>query len=244
MAQIPKVSIITASYNYESFIKETVESVINQTFQDWEMIVVDDGSKDNSVEVIESYCQKDARIKLFQHDNGENKGLAETIKLGIQKAQSEWIVFLESDDTVTPDYLIEKFNIIGKYPNVDFIFNDVNMFGDKEIINKYKKIYFDIVCPVLNELEYPNNMFKAFRKFKSGYNMIPTFSAAMLKKDLLKDIDFNSPIKIWLDWYIWIQLVGKKKYQFFYINKKLTNWRMHIPAAMVKLDLNRFFFFQ
>lgn len=222
-----KVSIITASYNYENFIKETIESVINQTFQDWELIIVDDGSKDNSVEVIKSYCQKDARIKLFQHENGENKGLAETIKLGIQKTQSEWIAFLESDDTITPDYLAEKFNIIDKYPKVDFIFNDVNMFGEQSVINWYDTEYFSIVRPIINGLKYPNDMFDVFRKFDSDYNMIPTFSIVMLRKNLLDEIDFNSPVKVWLDWHIWLQLVGKKKYQFFYINKKLTNWRMH-----------------
>lgn len=92
------ISIITASYNYENYIKETIESVLNQTYTNWELIIVDDGSKDNSVEVIKSYCEKDSRIKLFQHEGGVNKGLAETIKLGISKAQGEWIAFLESDD--------------------------------------------------------------------------------------------------------------------------------------------------
>ena len=60
-----KISIITASYNYENFIKETIESVIAQTIQDWEMVIVDDGSTDNSINIIKEYCQKDSRIKLF-----------------------------------------------------------------------------------------------------------------------------------------------------------------------------------
>ena len=127
---MPKVSIITASYNYEDYIKETIDSVIKQTFQDWEMIIVDDGSTDNSVEVIKDYCKKDNRIKLFQHRNAVNKGLAETLKLGIANASAEWIVFLESDDTICPDYLSKKFEIICKYPNVQFIFNSVCPFGD------------------------------------------------------------------------------------------------------------------
>lgn len=224
---IPKVSIITASYNYGSFIKETIESVINQTFQDWEMIVVDDGSKDNSVEIIKTYCKKDSRIKLFQHENGINKGLAETIQLGIKNAQSEWIVFLESDDTITEDYIVEKVNVIRNFSNVDFIFNDVNMFGNTEIINEYKLKYFNIVHSIISDLKYPNKMFKAFRKFGSWYNLVPTFSTVMLKKNMLEGIDFNSPIKKWLDWYIWLQIVAKRKYNFFYINKKLTNWRKH-----------------
>ncbi len=243
---MPKVSIITASYNYDKYIKETIDSVIAQTFQDWEMIIVDDGSKDNSVEVIKSYCQKDARVKFFQHENGENKGLAETLQTGIKNAQSEWIVFLESDDTIVPTYLAEKFDVIKKYPEVDFVFNDVNMFGETEIIKKYEKIYFHIIYPIINKIKYPSTMFGAFRKFESGYNMISTFSVVMLRKDLLTGIDFVSPVKAWLDWYIWLQIVGKKKYKFFYINKKLTNWRMHnnsyINDNKMVLDRNFIFF--
>lgn len=59
---MPKVSIITASYNYEKYIRETIESVMSQTFQDWEMIIIDDGSTDNSVEVIKAYCKKNLEL--------------------------------------------------------------------------------------------------------------------------------------------------------------------------------------
>ena len=107
---MPRVSIVTASYNYENYIKETIESVVSQTFKDWEMIIVDDGSIDNSVEVIKSYCTDDNRIKLFTHPDNQNKGLIETIKLGISKATSDWIIFLESDDTIASNYIEKKFN--------------------------------------------------------------------------------------------------------------------------------------
>ena len=68
-----KVSIITASYNYQDYVKETIESVMAQTYPHWEMVIVDDGSKDNSVEVIKSYCSKDERIKLYQHEVAHNQ---------------------------------------------------------------------------------------------------------------------------------------------------------------------------
>ena len=105
---MPAVSIIIASYNYENYIKETIQSVLNQTFEDWEMIIVDDGSKDNSIEVIKEYCSQDNRIKFFQHENGENKGLIETLKLGIEKASSNWLVFVESDDFIEENYIFAE----------------------------------------------------------------------------------------------------------------------------------------
>ena len=133
-----KFTIITASYNYENLIKETIESVLTQTYTNWEMIIVDDGSKDNSIEVIKEYCQKDARIKLYTHPKNQNKGLIETIKLGIQKTNTDWIVFLESDDTITPNYLEKKLKVIKENPEVKFIFNDVNLFGNEERIKQFQ----------------------------------------------------------------------------------------------------------
>lgn len=215
-----KVSIITASYNYENYIKETIESVIAQTYQDWEMIIVDDGSIDNSVEIINSYCEKDSRIKLYQHENGQNRGLSETIKLGIKKAESEWIVFLESDDTITPDYLEEKFKIVEKYPQTGFIYNNTNLFGDEERI-QFMNDYFKVLSVELEKYSFPTNISESYEKF----NPVPTFSCVMLKKKLFEGLDFNTPIKPWLDWYLWAQIAQKN--EFYFIDKKLTNWRMH-----------------
>lgn len=127
------VSIITASYNYEDYIKDTIESVINQTYENWELIIVDDGSTDNSVEVIKSYCEQDNRIKLYQHENGLNRGLPETLKLGISKANGEWISFLESDDKYMPEYLEEKIKVIENNPETEFIYSDFESFEGKGV---------------------------------------------------------------------------------------------------------------
>ena len=216
-----KISIITASYNYEDYIKETIESVLSQTYQNWEMIIVDDGSKDNSVNVIKEYCEKDSRIKLFQHENGVNKGLPETIKLGIKSAKGEWIAFVESDDTITPDYLEKKVNVISKYNDVEFIFNDINMFGEENAISEYDR-YFKKQKKLLGKIKFPSNFVKLFKR--NNLNPIPTFSCVMVKKDIIENIDFESPIKKALDLYIWLQLAKNK---FYFIDEKLTNWRMH-----------------
>lgn len=225
-----RVSIITASYNYEDYIKETIESVINQTFQDWEMIIVNDGSTDNSVNLIKEYYQKDSRIKLYQHKNGINKGLAETLQLGISKANSEWLAFLESDDTIEPDYLERKFEIAKKYPKVDFIFNDVNMFGDKEAIDQYTT-YFIKQKKLINNIVFPVKLIKLLRK--TDRNLIPTFSCVMVKKECLINADFNSPIKSVLDYYLWAQLA--KTCNAYYIDSKLTNWRKH-PKSYINAE--------
>lgn len=215
-----KFTIITASYNYANYINETIKSVIAQTYQNWEMLIIDDGSKDNSIEVINSYCQKDERIKLLTHENNQNKGLIETIKLGIKETKTDWIVFLESDDTITPDYLQKKYEVIQKENSVEFIFNDVNLFGNEQRIRQYDE-HFKETRKILSKNKYPKSQLHCFRK----RNIVATFSAVAAKKELFNDIDFKCPIKAIIDIYLWIQIA--RKTSLYYIDEKLTNWRMH-----------------
>jgi len=214
------ISIITASYNYEDYIKETIESVINQTYTNWEMIIVDDGSKDNSVEVIKSYCEKDSRIKLFQHEGGINKGLAETVKLGISKARGEWIAFLESDDKFMPECLEEKVEIIKENPNIKFIFSDLETFGSGKTNFDKNSAYLLIKKKLASKKPLMDLSLELLKQ-----NFICTFSIVMVKKNLIEECNFNTPVNAFLDLWLWAQIAQKTK--FYYLNKPLTMWRIH-----------------
>jgi glycosyltransferase involved in cell wall biosynthesis len=98
-----KVSIITPSYNSEKFIAQTIESVLNQTYREWEMIIVDDQSTDNSVKLIDSYVQKDTRIKCIVLE--ENSGPAVARNRAIEEAKGRYIAFLDADDLWMPQKL-------------------------------------------------------------------------------------------------------------------------------------------
>ncbi len=97
------VSIITPSYKAKKFIDKTIESVLAQTYQNWEMIIVDDFSSDNSNEIIEKYLQKDNRIKLIKLNR--NSGAAISRNRAIEEAQGQYIAFLDSDDLWKPQKL-------------------------------------------------------------------------------------------------------------------------------------------
>ena len=94
-----KISIITPCYNAEPYIARTIQSVQNQTITDWEMIIIDDGSIDNSVEIVKDIACNDQRIKLFQKENG---GSASARNMGLSLAQGEFIQLLDADDTIEP----------------------------------------------------------------------------------------------------------------------------------------------
>lgn len=217
------ISIVTASYNYEQYIGETVQSVVNQTYSDWELIIVDDCSTDNSVDVIKSF--NDERIKLFV--NEKNLGLKGTVKRGIKEAKGDWVVFLESDDKIMPDYLEKKIQITKKYPDVNLIFNDCEFFGDQdrvETFNHALKKTRSILC----KKTYPSKMFYDF--YHS--NKIFTFSAVMAKREDLLKINFEPKLDCLLDWHLWIQLAYLNK--FYYLPEKLTLWRLHKNSYISK----------
>jgi glycosyltransferase involved in cell wall biosynthesis len=225
-----KISVITASYNYENYIKETIESVQKQTVSDWEMVIVDDGSKDNSVAVIQSYCDNDSRIKLYCHKDGANKGLVETLKLGLKKASGEWIVFLESDDSIEPNYIEEKLKIIEQYPEIKFIFNDVKLFGDEDRVNEMSNGYFRKLYKMLSKVSFPTNVVKMLKK----RNIVPTFSCVMLNKAVLREIEFPTYGAKWTDYFLWSQIAYK--YDFYYLDKKMTNRRMSKTSYISKKE--------
>ncbi len=222
----PKISIIIPSYNYETFIEEAINSVIGQTFKDFELIIVDDGSSDNSVEVIKKYVQQYENISLFIHENNENKGLSETIQLGLQNAKGEYIAFLECDDFWHEDYLKEKIAIFEDHPDVGIVFNDVEALGDENRINLLKDFFNDCRTRCINKT-YPSSLSYETLMLET----ISNFSSAMTKKSILQDLDFDTPIAPYLDWWLFSQITFL--HSAYFINKKLTNLRLHTKSYIV-----------
>ena len=106
------VTIITPSYKSERFIAQTIESVLAQTYENWEMIVVDDVSLDNSNEIIEEYCKKDSRIKLIKLE--QNSGAAVARNRAIEEAKGRYIAFLDADDMWKPEKLEKQIDFMQK----------------------------------------------------------------------------------------------------------------------------------
>lgn len=97
------VSIIIPVYNVEKYVSRCLESVVSQIYKNIEIIVVDDGSPDGSAEIIEKYCKRDSRVKLYHKING---GLSDARNFGLSKAKGDYVTYIDSDDFVTPDYVL------------------------------------------------------------------------------------------------------------------------------------------
>lgn len=99
---MPKISVIVPVYNVEHYLRQCVDSILNQTFMDFELLLVDDGSTDRSGAICDEYASLDARVKVF---HTINRGVSAARNLGIDKASAEWITFVDSDDWVEEKYL-------------------------------------------------------------------------------------------------------------------------------------------
>lgn len=113
----PKISIIIPIYKAEKFIYNCLDSIINQTFTDWEALLIDDGSPDNSGLICDEYATKDSRFKVFHKNNG---GVSSARNLGLENAQGEWVTFVDADDWIEQNVLSIVKDIQSK-PSVDFI---------------------------------------------------------------------------------------------------------------------------
>lgn len=97
---MPKISIIVPVYNVEKYIAQCLDSIIKQTFRDIEVIVIDDGTQDNSAEIYQKYMEMDSRIKIIKK---RNEGVAEARNTGIEHATGECLMFIDSDDWMEKD---------------------------------------------------------------------------------------------------------------------------------------------
>lgn len=106
------VSIITPSFNSSTFIRETIEAIINQTYQDWELLITDDCSTDNTIKIIEEYVSKDSRIKLFKLDKNSGAGICRN--KSIEMASGRYIAFCDSDDVWMPQKLEKQLEFMNE----------------------------------------------------------------------------------------------------------------------------------
>ena len=147
-----KVSIIIPISNVAPYIKRCLDSVVAQTYQDIECILIDDCGTDNSIEIAQQYIdnyQGQIQFRLFHHD--KNRGLSEARNTGTQEAEGEWIFFLDSDDTLTSNCLSILLALAEKYPDVNFV--QGNLLDEKGGISHYGFNNIPEYCNNLSTIE-------------------------------------------------------------------------------------------
>ena len=238
---MPAVSVIIASYNYEAYLDEALRSARNQTRRDIEIIVVDDGSADRSVEVAERHAAEDARVRVLRHPDRQNHGLPATLRLGIEAATGEYVAFLESDDIWLPDCLAQRLEALAAN-DAGAVFNAVKPL----VMPGADTGWFDSYVPRVMQ-EHRDRVARLHRGSYAAFplqrallleNKIPTFSCIMVRRALLAGASFESPVPRWLDWWVWMQVA--RETDFCFVDHPLTLWRLHPKSYNHKIAFSRY----
>lgn len=189
------VSIVTPSYNSSKYIKQTIQSVLSQTYENWELIVVDDCSTDNSVEIIKEFAVNNSKIRLLEFQI--NKGAAEARNAAISMAKGEFIAFLDSDDIWKPFKLEQQINFMGN--ELDFTFTAY------ELIDEFgSKLNQQVDINQVGSFDYEDMLKK---KATLGC------STVIVRSSGFSDISMP-PLRTGQDYALWLKLLktGKKAY--------------------------------
>jgi glycosyltransferase involved in cell wall biosynthesis len=153
----PLVSVIMPAYNAAEHIAETIESVLIQNYRNFELIVVDDGSTDNTRNIVTSF--ENDKIKYFYKDNGGPSGAR---NLAIKKAKGQYIMPLDADDMITPDFITRHLEEFEKHPDVDLVYSDVLLIDENSTPIR-----------IMNKPEYQDQRYLIRDLFRAGHPIVP-----------------------------------------------------------------------
>lgn len=238
--KIPKVSVIVPVYNHEQFLKLRIESILNQTFQDFEIIILDDCSTDNSLSIINSYSSFKISHIIINQQNSTST--FKQWRKGIEKAKGEYIWIAESDDYCSHNFLqvaidtftsspltglfYSKSEVVdkdGKFvDNLDWWYNDLNANKWHNNYNNYSK------AEILNYLSKKNTIVNASAViFKNTSDVLPILN---------KVVDY----KFCGDWMFWLMYL-KKTDKLFYCTNTTNYFRIHSNTTRQNVNYNRNF---
>jgi glycosyltransferase involved in cell wall biosynthesis len=206
---IPLVSIIVPAFNYGHLIEQTLNNLLLQTWQNWECIIVDDGSKDNTAEVVKSFCDKDSR---FIYHFKPNAGLSAARNTGIALAKGQFIQLLDADDLIGHRKFEEQLALFKNKPDVDIVYSEVRYFRTS---HPNERRY------TMDENNIPWNLGLSSDKHEELACLllqrnIMAVNCPLIKKDVFDEIGlFDTALKSVEDWEYWCRCAIKGKYFLF-----------------------------
>ena len=206
----PLVSVFIPAYNAEPFVSQAIESVLNQTYQNFELIIIDDGSTDQTRQILTTY---EAHPKVTIHHHPHNKGMAPTWNEGLALGQGEFIAKLDADDFYEPDYLQTIVEFFQNHPSVGLAFSGLNL------------IYPDGRSEP--EMAFLNSWARGRRAFLASLLRLCSIRSptVCVRRDCYKQLGgFNETMKIHVDWEMWVRIAAN--YPVGFIARRLANYRM------------------
>ncbi|MXV17457.1 glycosyltransferase family 2 protein [Hufsiella ginkgonis] len=209
-----RVSIIMPAYNAARYLAQAIQSVLDQTFKNWELLVVNDGSTDETATIALAYASSDSRIKVL---NQHNQGQGSARNAGISAATGEWVAFLDADDLWLPQKLEVQWSFLEKAKNVDVAFCAGWQF---EGTNREKTVLYDIHAGYFEP--------EAMYKLEYTGNFVPILSV-LLSREIIERTglqDECAAMRGCEDWDYWIRLAARGA-RFYGMPERLFLYRRH-----------------
>lgn len=212
------VSVIIPCYNQAKFLPEALNSVLDQTYKNWECIMVNDGSLDNSEQIAKAYCDKDVRFKYIKKENG---GLSSARNSGLKVAKGKWIQFLDADDYIASEKLQHSIDAIEKDKALSLVVTNYKMFVDN----------VKLPLPPFRIIKQEHLNFESIVYGWDNYVNIPIHSG-LFKADLFVNNPFVETVKVKEDLIMWLHIFIKN-IKALYLDEPLAFYRIN-PNSMTK----------
>jgi glycosyltransferase involved in cell wall biosynthesis len=221
----PKVSVILPCYNHVRYVEDSVNSILNQTYRDFELIIIDNCSDDGTRDLVKSLEKKDQRIRAFYHT--ANVGLAASINEGFTLAKGELIALTSSDDMWRAIKLEEQLAVLEKENRIDIVHSDAEIIDSsgKKTGKNIRNLYH------LRPADASGNLFKQLTR-----NNVCCTSTILFRRRCLDTCGkFDDRLGYAHDWWFYINL--SKKHRFYYIPQVLVSYRIHETNLTRNLNL-------
>lgn len=223
-----KVSVVIPAYNRAYIIAEALESAFAQTFEDFEAIIVDDGSKDDTASVISKFL--DPRMRYIRHE--KNQGCGAAYNTGLQEAKGELVAFLDSDDLWKPEMLAQAVDFLDRHPETDAVFSDLEkQVGSRTIASFMRES--PCMVSLLSAKQWPKEVaFTQREMFLCLLQEVPVKpSSFVVRRKALSSLGtlFNESWPSGSDWEIFLRF--SKRSRFGYIDRPLATLRLQADAA-------------
>lgn len=237
----PKVSILVPTYNHEKFLKKRLDSIINQTFQDFELIVLDDCSKDGSLSLLKKYASERPSTLVLTNEQNSGTPFAQWAK-GIHHSRGE-IIWIAEDDDYCENTFLEKLLPSFNEDNVKLSYCQSYMVDENEqIIGNYKQIFSRVSSSKWDQ----NYVLPAYEEVKTSLairNTIPNVSAVLFRKINIEDfLDDLLKYKFAGDWYFYLNLLSDGSVAF--VSDSLNYHRRHTESVMSNMNDDSYGYFQ
>lgn len=220
---LPLVSIVIGTFNQAEYLPYTLDSIKNQTYQNWECIIVDDGSVDNTKEVLQQYVAKDSRFKYFYKSN---EGVAIARNFGLNKAQGIYLQILDSDDYLSHNRFEECVKVMEENEELEMLVTNFKMFTTK---------VEDSNPPFSDLNNYDINFNSVLTQWDRGLGFPP--HAVFLRRKAVDEVRFNEETRFKEDWLYWLSVLQQVKCTKF-IDKTLAHYRVNPNGKHKKSNAN------